>query len=398
MGFFTEANWQVGKAVHSLLPECGRCGLYKTCHSPKMKPTGHGEYKVLFVGEAPGKKEDQKGVQLIGESGQLLRDTLRDLHYDLDEGWKTNAVICRPPGNKIDDKYIECCRPNLLKTIRDLKPTVIVLLGSSAVKSLLPTDKEDAKGGIGKWAGWRIPSHQYQAWICPTYHPAFLLRQDDPVLKSLFKRHLKQALKLEKKPIEAPSLEELKKQVEIITSPREARLRMKDLAKKEGRLAFDYEATGLKPDHPDHRIVAVSFCYEGADTWACPFDADLIPSLSRVLSNPRLRKIASNLKHEERWTRRKLGHSVTGWYWDTMIAAHVHNNRSGITGLKFQAYVYFGIADYDAVVHQYFQEDPKNPGFNRVDECPKRDLYLYNGLDSLLEYMLHIAQRKAMGF
>lgn len=399
MGFFTEADWQVAgpKLKNLLLPECGRCGLYKTCHSPKMKPTGRGKRRVLVVAEAPGEREDAKGIQLIGKSGQLVRDVLHKLHYDLDDGNKTNAVICRPPGNEIKDLYIDCCRPNLLHSIRTLKPKVIILLGASAVRSLMPTERDDKVGAIGRWVGWTIPSHEHQAWICPTYHPSYLMRQNDRVLDTIFKRHLKAALKLEDVAIEAPSLESLIAKVEVVMSPREARLRLRDLAKKQGRLAFDYESTGLKPDHPDHRIVATSFCFEGEDTWSCPVDGELLPDLRAVLQSPDLLKIASNLKNEERWSIAKVGTKVSSWYWDTMIAAHTLDNRSGITGLKFQAYVNFGIADYNSVVDQYFQEDPRTPGFNRVDECPKKDLHIYNGLDSLLEFMLMEVQRKRMG-
>mgnify|MGYP001570962896 CR=1 FL=1 len=401
--FFTPAAWQGDKNTSApRLPECGRCGLYKAgCLSPKMPPTGDGNRSVLFVAEAPGEREDRKGVQLVGKSGKLVREVLksmpRKIRMRLEDGYKTNAVICRPPKNKIEDLYINSCRPNLLKTVRDTKPTVIILLGGSAVKGLLPTEREADVGAISRWVGWTIPSHEHGAWICPTYHPAYLLRMKDRVLDRLFRKHLRRALELENVPILSEPLEALKKRVEVILRPSEARSRLHDLSKKRGVLAFDYEANRLKPDDSRCKIVACSFCLDGEDTFAFPVTEELYPDISRVLKNPKLLKVASNLKNEERWTRAKLGHRVESWYWDTMLAAHFLDNRGGISSLKFQAFVQFGISDYDRVVAPYFERTDKD-GFNAVEEIPQEELLIYNGLDSLLEYKLMKVQRKAAGF
>jgi len=361
-----------------------------------MKPTGKGKRSILFVGKAPGTKEDREGKHFIGKPGALLRDELKKLRRPLEDCKKTNAAICHPPKDQLKDVHIECCRPNLLKTIREFKPSVIILLGSAAVKALIPTDREGATGGIKKWVGWTIPSHEHQAWICPTYHPSFLIKMDDPVLSLLFRQHLKKAITLEKTPIpHHESLAEMKKKVELIMSPRLARLKLKDLSKKEGLLAFDYENTGLKPEHPKMRIVSVSFCYEGEDTFAFMMHPSIKGALSRVLKDPSLKKVASNLKYEERWTRNKLGHGVAGWDWDTMIAAHILDNRKGIASVKFQAYIHFGIANYDIEVSDLLHRDD-GQGFNQIDKVPPRDLLLYNGLDSLLEFKVMEKQKELM--
>lgn len=399
MSFFTAAAWQkkqVGLKEAPRLPQCGKCGLFKTCKSPKMKPTGRGEHSILFVSETPGEQEDQKGVQLVGRSGQRLRMELKKLGVSLDACHKTNAVICHPPGNQIQDLHIDSCRPNLLKTIRTLKPTVIVLLGGSSVRSLMPAERDDKVGAVTRWVGWTIPSHEHQAWICPTYHPSFIERMDDPVLNRLFAQHLKRAVELEDIAVPGENLEVLKKQVDTLTSPRDARLRLKALARKKGVVAVDYENNRLKPDDPRGKIVACSFSHEAEDTFSFMVEESHHALMSKVLRNPALLKVASNLKHEERWTIARLGHRVRGWHWDTMLAAHTLDNRSGITGLKFQAFIHLGIADYDSVVSQYF-EDTDAEGFNKVMDVPRRDLLLYNALDSLLEVLVMRRQRKAMG-
>ncbi len=153
-----------------------------------MKPTGKGQKKILFIAEAPGKREDEKGIQLIGESGQRLRRTLKKIGLNLDKDcWKTNAIICRPGKNETpDQKKIECCRPNLMKAIKQYDPNVIVLLGGVALASLLGSIWKERPGGITKWAGWCIPNHRPNCWIIPTFHPSYLNRKNIPVLNRMF--------------------------------------------------------------------------------------------------------------------------------------------------------------------------------------------------------------------
>jgi len=397
-GFFQQSSWRrddIEKAP-SRLPHCGRCGLASQCLSPRMAPTGGGKKKVLVVAEAPGTEEDRQGTQFIGQTGQVLRKLLHEIGEELEDSTKTNAIICRPPGNKIEDRYIEACRPNLLRTIEEVQPNVVILLGTSAAHSLIGTEWHRNIGNLGRWVGWRIPSALHQAWICPTYHPSYLDRtgMDAPLVR-LTKAHLRSAFALHAKKPQVSRLEDLEQQVDRVTKPRLVRLRLRDLAKEKGILAFDYEATGLKPDNPKHRIVSCSFCLDGKNTWAGLIDEQCHRNLSRVLRARGLRKIASNLKFEERWTIAKLGHPVVGWHWDTMLAAHVLDNRPGITSLKFQAYVQLGIGDYESKVSGFLKSKTAN-GFNRIHEIDTESLLLYNGLDSLLEYMLADIQQTQM--
>ena len=396
MGFFSEVSWQSTGTDVPTTPHCGLCGLSKKCFSPRMPPTGLGKRKVLFVSEAPGVEEDRQGSHLIGESGQLLRKILDSLDVDLDDCWRTSAVICHPPNNEIDEKYIKACRPNLIKTIRDLAPMVIIPLGGSPVQSLIqPLWKKDM-GPISRWVGWTIPSGK--AWICPTYHPSYLLKMDeDEQLVSITRKHLKKALSMEFEIPPVCSLSHLQQKVEVILTDQAARARLRDLLTKCGLLAFDYETTGLKPENPEQRIVSCSFCLNGEDTWAFPVTERTTPLLSRVLLSPNLVKIASNLKFEERWTRAKMGHGVVNWNWDTMQAAHVLDNRRQITSVKFQSFVLLGIGDYNSHVEKYLQSETAN-GLNRITDLDIRDVLLYNGLDSLLEYRVAQIQKRMMGW
>ena len=397
-GFFS--NSAPVKTTAPRLAQCGKCGLSKKCISPKMEVTGTGKHKILFVAEAPGEQEDRQGTQLIGDAGKLLRSSLEEVGVDLEDCWKTNAVICRPPKNKIEPYMISCCRPNLLKTIHTFKPHTIVILGASALESLLFQEWKKNIGPLGKWIGWNIPSAQYNAWLCPIYFPPFgsvfhmVQMSTDKLLLKLFQQHLANAINLKNKKVVNYSIEDLKSKVEVILDPRQAQHRLNDLYKKEGILAFDYETTGLKPDKFGQRIVSVSFCLNGEDTFALMInDNKQTEMLSRILQSPKLKKVASNIKFEERWTRAMFGHGVRRWYWDTMLAAHALDNRSQICSIKFQSYIHLGISDYDSHIYPYLYTKQPN-GMNKIDQVDPKELLLYNGLDSILEYKIMEKQRK----
>ncbi len=394
-GFFNPHLYEKGsKGTPKNIPQCGKCGLSQKCLSPRMEVGGKGKRRILFVGEAPGETEDHRGIPFIGVSGMYLRKVVENLGVDMDDCWITNSIICRPQGNKIEQSMIACCRPNLLKTIRQLKPNVIILLGGSAVESLIRGLWKQDMGGISRWVGWTIPLAEYGAWVCPTYHPAYLLRQDKDVILALtFKNHLKKALSLEKITPKPLDLQKLESQIEIIQSHRKAEKRIWDLSKKSGILAFDFETSGLKPDRKKQRIVSISFCLDGKDTFACMVNPSLYDAIRAVLLSKRLKKVASNIKFEERWTLAKLGCGVACWNWDTMLAAHIIDNRSHISSVKFQAFVLLGLSDYDSHIKPYLETKVSN-GINRIEELEEEVLLMYNGLDSLIEYKVMIKQKE----
>jgi DNA polymerase len=393
-GFFTETTLK-----RTDLPHCDRCGLFRGCASPKMGVFGEGRRCILVVGEAPGEQEDKRGRPFVGRAGKELREALDKCGVDLDRDcWTTNSIICRPPGNKMNPLYLKSCQPALLGTIEKLKPHVIILLGACAVEQAIQEEWTTGIGQLSKWRGWRIPSSLFNSWVCPTYHPSFVMRSKDvPVIKLFFEQDLAAAIQCEKKGLSKyETLGELESQVELVTSPAGANARLRDLARDgEGLLAFDYETTGLKPDSPAQRIVSCSFCLNGEETWACPMDENLLEPLRAVLESRSMGKVASNLKFEERWSLAKVGCGVRNWHWDTMQAAHCLDNRPGITSVKFQAFVRLGVGSYETGVAPYLKAKRAN-GLNRIDQVPLKDLLLYNGLDSLLEYRVMEHQKKEM--
>lgn len=393
-GFFSPSQFKSISIFTSRVPKCGLCKLFQTCKSPKMPPSGKGKKRVLILAEAPGETEDEHGIQLIGKSGQLLIKVLRKLGIDMrNDCWLTNSVICRPPSNETPtEKQLAYCRPNLLNTIDALKPDIIIPLGGTAIKSLLgPLWKEDV-GATTRWVGWNIPMQKPNCWVCPTYHPSYLIRLKDPTLDMLFARHLEAAFKLEGKPWkEIPNYE-----VECIYPPSHAVKAIREIVAMKKPIAFDYETNRLKPDHKEARIVCCSIS-NGERTIAYPWHGEAISASLEMVRSP-LPKIASNIKFEERWTKAQLKTRVRNWWWDTMLAAHWMDNRAGITSIKFQAFVLLGTPSYDDSIKAFLKGKGASANSeNRIKEAYLGDLLKYCGMDSLVEYQVAMKQRELMG-
>lgn len=398
-----------------LIPRCGACGLHEHCSSPKMPVWGKGRKKVLVAGEAPGQTEDREGTPFVGKTGQLLRRTLASLGVDLDRDcWTTNSLRCWPwtwarkeGGSKFQqnrtptDNEIDHCRPNMLNAVRELNPEVILLLGNAPVKSLVGWLWKEDPGGISRWAGWTIPCQRLNAWVVPTFHPSYLARREseepDPVLSRLWKKHLEAAFSLEGRPWK--KLPDYASRVRRVLDPREAARELARLARGERPVAFDYETDRLKPDHPEAHIVCCS-ASDGETTIAYPWVGKAVQATRDFLRSP-VPKIAQNMKFEERWTRTHLGCRVRNWTFDTMVAAHVLDNRPGIAGLKFQAFALLGQESYDDRVKPYLKSAGGGNAPNRLPEVVREGglngLLLYCGLDSLLEWEIAQIQAKKLG-
>lgn len=396
-GFFAP-SLLVSSQPGGLLPKCGACGLFRGCQTPKMKPTGDGKRRILVVGEAPGKADDEKGIQFVGKYGERLEDEFNRLGSNMrDDCIVTNALICRPPGNRIPDpqKMPEYCRPNLLKTIADYKPHTIILLGGVAVRSLIGEQWKENPGALGRWVGFNIPDQKLNTWICPTYHPSYLERENNSVLDSYFRQHLEQALANEGRPWDP--VPDWESQIEVL-GVKEAAQALREMEREGGEIAIDIEGNCLKPETPNAQIVCCSVCHNGKRTIAYPWHGDAIQATKELIESNRIGCIAANMKHEDRWFFYFLGIRPRHWIFDTMLAGHVIDNREGgICGLKFQAYVELGLPGYDDHIKQFLKSVGKSK-LNRVQDIDLTQLLKYCGFDTLLEYKLARRQNRRLTF
>ena len=356
-GFFTNKEVQSVARAKSKTYSCVSCGLYDHCNSPKMKPFGNFKKGILNIGETPGETEDKYNKPWQGRAGKLLQKTYEKLGIDLFEDClNINAVSCRPMNSKGENRTptwfeVDSCRRFVLMTIEKYKPKLIVLFGQIAVQCLIGYRWKKDLGSISKWRGWTIPDQDFQCWICPVFHPSYVLRSEGGVEEVVFKNDLKQALFV----LENTFFPIYKEPTVHITDD------LSFLKEIKGEAAFDYEATGLKPHSAGHRIVccAVAVSEDECYVFLMPKSRKERQPFVDFLEDESIKKIAQNMKYEHAWSKEKLGVEVKGWIYDTMIMAHILDNRPGITNLAFQTYVNFGIVDFKDETQPYLEAGNK---------------------------------------
>jgi len=402
MSFFPKSSFISSPPVLNI-PRCGACGLYKHCKSPKMPPTGKGRRKILLVGEAPGKTEDEDNEQFVGKAGKYFKNAWSEVDIDMDvDCHKTNALICRPHTDNDTNRSpkpeeLDHCLPNLQSTIKSFNPEIIVAAGLPALKSVLHGQWIGGIKKIDPWVGWTIPSQKYNVWICPVWHPSYVMREEEnprggTAVPLLFQQHLRAISKLSGRPWD--SVPNYRNQVEPILSSKEAAKIIRKYRRLGWPGAFDYETNMLKPDSAEAEIYTAGICWKGKRTIAFPFHGPAVDEFKKWLLSP-CRKIAQNMKFEDRWSRAKLGIEVQGWFWDTMINAHIYDNRTGCTGLAFLALVWLGFPAWDQNIHPFLESEYANEK-NHIQDIELRDLLVYNGIDCLVEYKVFELQYAAM--
>ena len=163
--------------LQTAVAQCTRCSL---CRTRQHTVFGSGDAKArwLFVGEGPGRTEDQQGLPFVGPAGELLNNLLAAIGLERTENtFIANVVKCRPTDAEGHDRAptaeeSAACRPYLDRQIALLKPTTIVALGKVAAVTLLKSDPKaplaTLRGTVHDLSG--IP-------LVVTYHPAYLLRK-----------------------------------------------------------------------------------------------------------------------------------------------------------------------------------------------------------------------------
>jgi uracil-DNA glycosylase family 4 len=142
---------------------------------------------IMFVGEAPGRDEDQEGLPFVGRSGQLLDRMMAAVGLDRQTAYIANVIPWRPPGNRAPTPLeTEICRPFIERQIELAAPRVLVTLGGPSAKVIV-----NAQEGImrlrGRWQS-HVTAGGVEIPAMPTLHPAYLLR--NPAHKKLVWRDL----------------------------------------------------------------------------------------------------------------------------------------------------------------------------------------------------------------
>jgi len=165
------------RSVEVEVKACRKCDLWKGRKNP-VAGEGSPDAVVMFIGEAPGYREDLKGRPFVGAAGKLLDEMVSRIGLSRSEVYIGNVLKCRPPENR-DPVSIEvkACTPFLDRQIRIIEPRLIVTLGRhSTLYILLKAGFKDVEGIT------RLRGKVYEAdvlglrvSVIPTYHPAAAL-------------------------------------------------------------------------------------------------------------------------------------------------------------------------------------------------------------------------------
>jgi len=152
------------------------CDLKKNA-SKIVFADGNIQSPIMIVGEGPGQKEDELGKPFVGEAGNLLNKMLKAINIERGKIYITNVVNYRPPNNRKPElteinRYSEFLKEH----ISIIEPKILILMGSTAMESILGSNKKISKER-GQWKEVIIKQQNYKTIV--TFHPAYLLRKPE---------------------------------------------------------------------------------------------------------------------------------------------------------------------------------------------------------------------------
>ena len=157
------------EALNQQIAACEKCILHKS-RVKAVPGVGPQKADIMFIGEAPGFHENQRGLPFVGAAGKFLDDLLEKIDLRREDVFITNVVKCRPPGNRDpQSSEIEACRPYLDRQITLTQPKMIITLGRFSMARYFPNAKISQIHGKPR----KIEGVIYY----PMYHPAAALHQ-----------------------------------------------------------------------------------------------------------------------------------------------------------------------------------------------------------------------------
>jgi uracil-DNA glycosylase family 4 len=356
---------------------CDACPLQSTwprLGTSQMAMTGPVGADILALGEAPGEQEDDRGEPFIGPSGKMLRRHIP--HRLMDRVAYSNAVRCRPPGNRTPTGHeMHCCSVHLETDITAGAFKAILGLGGAPLIHFFN------EASVSQMVGVRFPVEigGRPLWYYPTFHPAFLLHngaeraREYPVFATSIKNFFTDVDKWKPPVIEKPKPSD----VICVYNETEAYALYDRL---EGPIGIDIETSKLKPYHHDAKLLSAALS-DGKTTFAFPIEhPDAANSWGAVLlllaANER-QWVGHNAAFELvwlLWTARQLGMPL--WkphgFDDSMALGRLYHSRNTLLDLGTMSRIILGTN-----VKKLTRVNAKHMEAYSLDE-----ILPYNGLDA----------------
>lgn len=162
-------DWE---SLYQDLSNCKKCRLCEQ-RTNVVIADGDPHAQIMFIGEGPGREEDEQGVPFVGAAGRLFNYLLEEAGIKRKDVYICNIVKCRPPNNRDPLPYeAEACLPYLRAQIALVRPKIIICLGRIAARYVYDRDIQITRqrGSVKKAGAF---------YVLPTYHPAALLRRQE---------------------------------------------------------------------------------------------------------------------------------------------------------------------------------------------------------------------------
>ena len=372
--------------------------------------------KLIVVGEAPGKTEEEQGIPFCGPSGAIVNEMLEDAGISRSEVYVTNVIKFRPPNNdlvrlKETGKSIEDFVPILWNEINAIKPNAILALGDLALKTLT------GKQGIIKYRGSILPSINGFPKVIPSIHPANLLEhrtsggmwhwRDKTYFQLDFNKAVSESKFKDFSSIPERNLWICRHSYDFI----------KYLIRNESRdkCALDIETYKATP-------LCIALSFQPSEAVSIPLVdllSDLNPNgvtltemvniwdiLLEFLANERIKKIGQNFKFDQKILS-TFGFKIKNFYSDTMLKFHTLYPEFP-KSLQFQTSIFTNEPYYKDEGREY---NPKKDDISKlllynardaavtkeIDEVEEEELiekglfeHFYNNIMPLHEFYMHI--------
>lgn len=327
-----------------------------------------GTARVLFIGEAPGELEDEQGRPFVGRSGEYLRTAIEGVGIKPEDVVYTNVCKCRPPNNRNPAKSeITACKKYLKQEIADFQGDLIVLLGAVPLETVLK------KRGLLNLAGYGFFENGKHIFV--TYHPAFILRNQNTAREDAFLEDLGKV---------KAYLDNRSPIVKVyVDTMEDLELMLSELLSWEGQcnIAFDVETSGF--DWQKDNLYSLALSTKDRN-WFIPLEFEgspfkdkadwVLKQIEVLFTNDKFRLIAQNAKFDIKFLRQH-GIIVTNLWFDTMVAHYLLVGKFIPHKLKAMAWKYTTEGGYDV-------------DRGSLEELTMEELATYNTMDTYMTQKL----------
>lgn len=378
------------RKVEYATPNCSACMLRK---DTRLQLFGAGGKKILILLDAQDASQQSLKTYGTGEKFSVIKDILEQYGIDIAEDcWTSSVVQCftLEPA----EKNAICCKPLTDRLINTLKPTLIIAFGELCAKVLLDGLITDGIY-LDRVHGVVHNSRTYGCNIMFTYmphKPTYNTTVDDLIIRRDIHRAV---ISLHSK---RRQWKDEKSCVRILGEDA-AIAQLEDCIKNPVKrfAALDYETNSLRPYNKNAKVLSMAISESANDSFSFQLTEKVIPHMVRYWQTEHIMKIAHNTAFERMWTAVKLHVLPVNLKVDTMILMHVLDNReTTFLSIKFLAPMLLGCGSWDGFISRYIdatREDKIGYGsyaLNAMEQAPVRQLLLYNGIDSLVEYRVFI--------